>query len=95
LQVCDLGPDIGYMGDSKTSGFRAGILPIGCCQPKQPANVVESEAKLPGTTYKAYSGDVVAVVAAEPAALFSACLREQADPLVIPDRLDIAPCSPG
>ena len=65
------------------------VLAITTSEPQQRANLVQREAELPCPADESKLCHIVAVVSAKPAALLSAWLRQQADPLVIADRLDV------
>ncbi len=62
-------------------------------QSQQFTNVLQDEAELPRSANKSQPGDIVGSIAPKPAAL-TPRLRQQANPLVIADRLDRAVALP-
>ena len=83
------------MGSRKAPGLGPGVFAIARSQPQQPAHLVQREAKLPGPANEPEPRHIIAVVTTEPATAFAASLGQQANPLVVADRLDIAARSPG
>lgn len=81
------------MSSGKTPNFGARIFAIGCRQPQQRANLVEREAKLPSPPDESQPGDIISVIPPVPPTL-PARTRHQPDPLVVADRLDVAPGPP-
>ena len=77
------------MGSGQGSRFGTGMIAIGTGETHQRADFTEREAKLPCPADEAQPRYIVGIIAAKPAAR-PMRLRQQADPLVIADRLDVA-----
>ena len=81
------------MGSSQTPRFGAGGIALGAREPHEGPNLIKREAELPRPPDKTHPCNVVGIVAPKPAA-WPVRQRQQADPLVIADRLDVALGSP-
>jgi len=93
LQIGDLGTDIRHMGGCEVPRLGAGIVALGAGKPHEGPNVIKREAELPRSPDKTHPCNVVGIVAPKPAA-WPVRQRQQANPLVIADRLDVALGSP-
>lgn len=76
------------MSGGEAPGLCTGRFTIGSRQPEQRANTVQREAKLPRPANEPQSSDVIGIIAAIPALPLR--FRQQPDPLVVADRLDVA-----
>jgi len=90
LEVGNLRANACDVRGSDAPRLRPHVLTITKSDSQQRANLIQREAELPCPADESKPGHIVAVVSAKPAALLPAWLRQQADPLVIADRLDIA-----
>ena len=77
------------MRDRKASRFSANIIAVGVGKTHQGANIVKREAELPCAADKPHPRNIVVTVTAKPA-MPPKRLRQQADPLAITDRFDVA-----
>ena len=81
------------MGSSQTQRFGAGGIAFGAREPHEGPNLIQREAELPSSPDEAQPRNVAGIIAAKPAT-GPARRWQQADPLVIADRLDLALGSP-
>lgn len=79
------------MGGGEAPRFGANMIAVGASQTHQRANLIEREAKLARATNEPQPRDVIGIVSPEPTTQ-SVRLRQQPDPLVIADRLNVALC---
>jgi hypothetical protein len=77
------------MGAGQVLCFVAHFTAVSAGKLHERANIIEREAELSRTANKPQARNILIIIAAIPAAQ-SARLRQQANPLVIADRLDIA-----
>lgn len=81
------------MGGCQAPRFGAGIIALGASEPHEGPNLIKREAELPRAPDKAQPRNIVSIVTAKPAAR-PVRQWQQANPLVIADRLDVALGSP-
>jgi hypothetical protein len=93
LQIDDLGADIRNMGSGQSPRFGAGCIALSAGEPHERPDLIQRKAELPRSPDKAQPRNVVGIITAKPTAR-PVRRRQQADPLLIADRLDIALGSP-
>ena len=81
------------MGSGQTPRFGASGIALDAGEPQKGPNLIQPEAELPCSPDKAQPRNVVGIITAKPTAR-PVRRRQQADPLLIADRLDIALGSP-
>ena len=81
------------MGNGQTPRFGASGIALAAGEPHKGPNLIQPEPELPCSPDKAQPRNVVGIIAAKPAA-WPVRPRQQADPLVVADRLNVALGSP-
>ena len=77
------------MSSGEAPRFGAGMIAIGAGDTHQRADFIKRKPEVPRATNEAQSRYIASIVAPKPATL-PLRLRQQANPLVIPDRLDVS-----
>ena len=93
LEVGNLRANACDVRGSDAPRLRPHVLAITKSELQQRANLIQREAELPRSPDKAQPRNVVGIIAAKPAA-WPVRPRQQADPLVVADRLNVALGSP-
>jgi hypothetical protein len=93
LQIGDLSANVCDVSGGDAPDCSTGRLSIGCCQTQQAANLIQRKAQLARPTDETQPGNIIAIITPKPSPLATRP-RQQSDPLVITDCLDIALGSP-
>lgn len=81
------------MSSGNGACFRARGLPFGAGEPQKSAHLIKRKTELAGAAYEAKPRNVFAIIPTK-AAVGAARRGQETNPLVVSDRLNVAPGSP-